>query len=711
MSNVKLPPVIEDKQLLLPHFPSRLHAAVFRLWETVKAERIAYALDLPLEKIIETANELGLSEQKNMDIWSERGYITTIRNAWHVLPYEQLLKVLDWTDEQLANCLKDDDFLDIKLGGWTPFKAYCEPVTAEDLNDEQKAQLEKIRKIMKSDFSDMFSGSKPFEFFSENEKAVTPANDADGLRMIFSYCGLYATVLDNDISTSYPEALMQKYQAAGVNAVWLPVVLYQVTEFPFDASYSVGYEKRQERLRELVKLAAQYGIKIYLYLNEPRNMPITFFDKHPELLGRKNDLYGALCTSDSRVLEYVKNSVTALCKAVPGLGGFVTITQSENLTHCKSRPEGEECPRCKDKPVLKLISEVLCAISEASRAVDPSIKTIAWTWAWTSAMNNDEIRECIASLPEEIIVQCNSEAQKPFTIGGVNGNIEDYSMSIPGPGELAKSVWSLARDLGRETCAKVQVNVTWECSTIPYLPVFDLIREHMCGLKAEGVRHLMLSWTLGGYPSVNLKVASQCLVDPSEKKYDELLKSEYGEYAETVKKAAKIFSDAFREFPFHLDSVYHGPQNAGPSNLLFEKPTGFTATMTGYSYDDIDTWRANYPREVYLNQYKKLSDKWREGLELIKNMPECEFTQAAWAGYALFYSSYLQSEFILSRDGGDKEKLAKILSEERDLAFKMYQLMNKNSLIGYEAANHYYFNKGMMAEKVICCEYLKDKLC
>ena len=40
----------------------------------------------------------------------------------------------------------------------------------------------------------------------------------------------------------------------------------------------------------------------------------------------------------------------------------------------------------------------------------------------------------------------------------------------------------------------------------------------------------------------------------------------------------------------------------------------------------------------------------------------------------------------------------------------MYNLMQNNSAIGYEAANHYYFNKGMLAEKVINCEYLKGAI-
>ena len=439
-------------------------------------------------------------------------------------------------------------------------------------------------------------------------------------------------------------------------------------------------------------------------------MPLEFFDNYPELKGTQEKLVASLCTSDKRVLEYVENAVEALCKAVPGIGGFFTITMSENLTHCKSRGVEDVCVRCKDTPIYKLITDVMHAISRGIRKVDENIKLIAWTWSWKGRMPDNEFELCIKNLPEGTIVQSNSEALKPFNIGGVEGEVHDYSMSIPGPGDIAKDTWRIARENGYEICAKVQVNDTWECSTVPFLPVFDLIREHMSGLKKEGVKHLMLSWTLGGYPSINLKVASECIADDSEEKYNELLKKEYVEYADSVKKAAKLFSDAFREFPFHINNVYNGPQNPGPSNLLFEEPTGFTATMTGFALDELDRWRANYPREVYLNQLKLLSDKWKLGLKTIENLPDIEFKQMACAGFALFNTSYLQTKFIISRDSGDRKGMAEVLDEEIEMALLMYKLMSKNSKIGFEAANQYYFNKGMLAEKVVCCKYLKNRL-
>lgn len=325
-------------------------------------------------------------------------------------------------------------------------------------------------------------------------------------------------------------------------------------------------------------------------------------------------------------------------------------------------------------------------------------------------MTDEEIRSCIDKLPEQIIMMCKSEDKKAFTRGGIEKTVSDYSMSVPGPSEMSKKIWRYAIEKGHEVMAKVQVNNTWEMSTVPFLPVFDLVREHMEGLRDEGIKHLMLSWTLGGYPSVNLKVASACMQADGESEYQKVLEAEYGEYADTVKCATTAFSDAFREYPFGIDNLYFGPQNAGPSNLLYKEPTGLKATMTCYAYDDIDTWRDEYPCDVFTDQLYKLCTKWKIGLDLIKDMPESEFTLSAWGGYALFRSSYLQSEFILNREKGNIARMREILAEEKELALLMYDLMQKSSLIGYEAANHYYFNKGMLAEKVINCEYLSREL-
>ena len=117
----KLPPVDSGIRMEFSHFPSRFHAAVFRLWETAHISRIAAALMVDENVVAKVAEEMGLPTQKYTDRWEKRGYITTIRNAWHILPYDALLRLLDVNEDALARILKEDDFLGIKLGNYKPF--------------------------------------------------------------------------------------------------------------------------------------------------------------------------------------------------------------------------------------------------------------------------------------------------------------------------------------------------------------------------------------------------------------------------------------------------------------------------------------------------------------------------------------------------------------------------------------------------------------
>ena len=135
-------PDIEQKTLACAHFPTAMQAFIFRNWPMVSQERLAQVLGTSAEKVACEARRMGLGEQGDTSVWSEKGYITILRANWHLLPYEQLLLLLGWSPEKLAYILKEEDFLDIKLGG---FKPACTAVTYQELTAEQKKQTEKIR--------------------------------------------------------------------------------------------------------------------------------------------------------------------------------------------------------------------------------------------------------------------------------------------------------------------------------------------------------------------------------------------------------------------------------------------------------------------------------------------------------------------------------------------------------------------------------------
>ncbi len=675
----------------LAHFPTRHQAFVFRASEFVSFEKMAEVLETTGDKVRGCAAEMGIYRACDSRIWLDRGYITVIRSMWHILPYEQLTKLLDTDAESLALLLREEDFLDVKLGK----KPVCEPVRLRELTGGERARTARIREVMDAL---SFDGVRPFDFGYEAPPVTFSGRELAGLRMIYLFSGLYQKAFDVPSEEYCSDEMLDAYRRLGINAVWTQGVLYSLTEFPFDPSLSEGWEKRLDNLRRFTERLDRFGIKLILYINEPRSMPRGFFEKNPELRGaeRSPDRV-CLCTSVPEVREYLSGAVETVCRAAPLIGGFFTITRSENTTNCYSHitPENCTCPRCRRRTVGEVIGELLGALREGIDRVDPSKKLIAWSWDW------DRFNlEIIHSLPKNVILESQSELYVPTEVGGVAGKVVDYSMGQPGPGERAREEWKLASSLGHETMAKIQVNTTWEGSTVPALPVFPLVEDHIKKIRDCGVKHFHLSWTLGGYPSGNLARAAKYWYEHAETP----------EESEAEKRASRLFSEALSEFPFCIGTLYYGPQNGGPSNLLFPEPTGYHATMTCFAFDDLEKWRSIYPAEIFESQFEKLCALWREGLDALNGEPETEFAIMANAAYCLYRSSLDQIRFLRAREAGDRETMRVIAANEEKTARNMLSLMNRNAAIGFEAANHYYFSKGALAEKVLNCRYLASAL-
>ncbi len=829
-----LPPVYE-KTLKLKHFPTKMQAVIFRNWDSVPKERIANCLGCDVKSVEKQAYKMGLKPQKDVSIWLDRGYLSIIKNNWHILPYGQILTLLEWDEERLAYTLKEEDFLRTKLvGARDGKKVFCEPVTYSELTEEEEKQTALIKKVMEEEIYETEQDKEPFAFFpiaedavpatpptsfenktvldntwfiedktgdedvakmlqrfernmknawdvqfdgnehkivlslsddlkeeeahkieiTENEITLT-AKDCFGIlraltyledlaqgaggpyfdrgyidrtpcfktRYIYSFCGLYNTALDTDSEVYCPDSLLESYAKVGINGIWLQGILYQLTEFPFEPALSVGWEKRLENLKKFSDRARSYGIKIYLYINEPRALPTSFFEDKPHLAGTAHYDYNhnlngltSLCTSTPEVQNYIKNGIKTICEYVPDLGGFFTITCSENRTNCYSQCHIKEitCPRCAKRKHYEVISEVSAIVAQAAHSVNPDIKVLAWDWAWprNGYMNEEELKKCIELLPEDVTFMCVREKGMKTNIGGCKGEVDDYSMAVCGISELTRKEWTWAKESGHEIAAKVQINNTWECSTIPYLPVFALLEENIRLLKEEGVTHLMLSWTLGGYPSPNIKLVSKMFFDETGTlgKNTDILRMMYGDNAETIKRATDLFSEGFTEYPFDILTAYRGPSNGGAANLLFDEPTGLEATMTGYAMDDLDNWRQYYPEDIYENQYRLMTEKWAEGLKLLDDMEECDFKAMAESSYIQLKASYNQILFVRARNRGDVEGMIKAAEEEKKLASRLHRLMQLYPSIGFEASNHYYYTQNIIKEKIVNCEYLLHEL-
>ncbi len=824
MMSYVLPP-LGNKALCFSHFPTKMQAFIFRNWNTVKKEKLAEVLETTVENVVCEAVRMGLPPQEDVSLWREKGYITIIRANWHLLDYTQLCELLDEAPEKLAEVLKEEDFLDIKLGC---FKPECEKVLYRPLTETEIKETEKLRSVVKKYISPHKRELSPFDFFADREAARKENDTSDGggvridslwfisdktgdktvaemvcrfiksfektwgislakseqslypielsfipcteeeyheieitadkitvkagqsagvlralyrlealmeargaavlssalykrkprfkIRYIYPYCGLYHKSLEVPSEMWCPDALLEKYARSGVNGIWLHVVLYQLSVFEYEPSISDGYEKRRKYLREFIERAKLYGMKVYLYINEPRKMPLSFFEKYPDMKGTVEGGYACLCTQTEKVRHYIKSAISSLCRACPGLGGIFTITMSENTTHCKARrTDGPMCERCRDIPAWKLAADVNTMIFEAARSVDENFSVITWDWGWNPLLDFEPegVECCIKEMPEGISVMCNCDREIPFERGGIKNLVHDYSLSVPGISEKALATWKLAKSRGQTTTAKLQINNTWEGATVPYLPVFERVRQLVQGMADSGVDNLMLSWSLGGYPSVNIRLISEFFFEEngnSTSDFDLSMKIAFGEDAAAVKRAGELFTEAFSEFPFDIHTAYFGPQNSGVSNLLYAEPTGYEATMTCFPYDDVEKWRAVYPRDIFENQFRLVSEKWEDGLRLLDGVGG-EISDVAYVSYTLFKSTYNQIKFVRLRDDAEanREELLAILDDERNMAERVYEIMMRLPEIGFEAANQYYFDSAAIAEKIINCEHLAER--
>ena len=736
-----LPVGSSPKALEFPHFPDRMHAFVWRNWSLVETERIARVLGTSVENVRAVAESMGLPSSHPLPPEHKpRSYITVLRRNWHLLPYEQLLVLLDMSAEELGYSLREDDFLFIKLGSLKPS---CPPLSYSKPDEAARKRAADIKRMVEDTFGDeLRQPAEPrFAFVQElsqpRPSPVKPRPRSEPLfdvRFIYSYFALYGDPLMNPDLDPYPDGLLERLSDLGVNGVWVHTVLRTLAPSQTFPEFGENHERRLANLRKLVERARWYNIAIYLYMNEPRAMPGAFFEHRPEMRGVREGDYVAMCTSSPEVREWMAGALQYVFEKVPGLGGVFTITASENLTNCASHGRFQDCPRCKERSPAEITAEVNRTIEAGVHRANPDAHVVVWDWGW----NDGWTPEVISRLPETVYLMSVSEWSKPITRGGVNTAVGEYSISAVGPGPRATKHWQLAKDAGLKTLAKVQFNNTWELSAVPYLPVLDLIAEHCGGLATRGVDGLMLSWTLGGYPSPNLEVAQHFNLRPPPEKdavLDAVAVGRFGPKGSPhARKAWTAFSDAFREFPFNGGVVYTAPMQYGPSNLLYAAPTGYAATMVGFPYDDVNRWRGPYPAEVFAGQFTKLAEGWKNGLPHLEQAvsaapPEKKkevVAELCFAEAALlhFESVANQTRFTIARNKllapdsslsvderrGLVEGMRQTARDEMRIARRLFTLARQDSRIGFEASNQYYYVPMDLVEKVVNCGYIFDRV-
>ena len=725
-----LPQHFPDREnLRFEWFPSLWQCFIYRNWEMLSPARLALVLNSDEETVCRAAAEMGLSPNTADEaLWLKRGYVTLIRANWHLLTYPQLCTLLDWDEDYLAYMLHNDDFLEVKLGEGKPD---VPPLAVTPLSAEQERQTAAIARVTRELAERLGAPAlAPFDFSSVMPKTgeypplVGPSRfDADFLS---PYSALYGdTFLEEElIESSFPDDILSAYAALGVGGILCQAVLYSLVPCPYAPELSVGHEKRIRGLNKVIERLGKYGLKLYLYLNEPRDLPDSAFIDRPDLKGDVEvEGYASLCLSTKEAQDFFRESMRRLTASAPGLGGYTVITASENHTNCYShRRKGETtCPRCRDKSPADLYALVISLIEEGVHSVDPDIPVVAANWPWQYFMERKDEEEVVKRLPSSVAVSTVSEWRSSRTYEDKEILVEDYSISIPGPSDASLAYMKMVRSFGNKYAAKIQLGNSWELSTVPFIPAYGhfyrLIRDLVEKAAPEIVQ---TTWTMGSFPSPVFRMfAEMTRKDAPIPEYRDLMARLYPN-ADTEKllTALAALDDAFDHFPFSVYSMYNGPQHMGPALPLWREPTGWKSCMVGPIYDDMRMAAIDFgdPYGVFYRQYEKLVLAWEAAHALLLSAYEGrELTMAdrmlldCSEGALLHFTSALNHlTYIKNREEDDRQEA--LVREEEVLAIREAELMGRNPTIGYEASNHYFFTRTDLFEKVLNCRYLLGEL-
>ena len=666
----------------------------------ISNDKIARILNTQEEIVEIEAKRLGIDSFVLNKDYVQKGFVTIIRNNYNLISNEDIAYLIDIDINRFNELLKNYDFLDIKLGK----KPAIDDYHYYDLYEEEKEVTLKLSNYFKEIIK--LRTASPFDFYSKYLKSHYSKSEEMEIKERFTapYAFDYLNVLDNSIDEEYLDLLKE----TGTTGIWISGNLRDLSPFEFDLSMSKKYEENIKKLDDFVNQCKKHNIDVYLYLNEPRSLPEEFFNNYKDIKGNKvYDGSYVFCFAKDKVIKYLYDSTKYLISNVPNLKGIMTITMSENPTHCFYKNDAVKCHNCPFKNIYDVPVLINNTMMRAIRDAKSKTTLIANLWGWAKYMgfSTKDTLEGIKSLDKDIAIMCVSEFSKKFVRNGKSNNVIDYSISVVGPSDISKKCLTLAKELGHKTYAKIQINNSWECSAVPYIPVFNLMEKHIRNVKTLGVDGLMLGWSLGGYPGGFLPIANMLCQKEEYDTNNYYLKIYDRDYAIAVK-AIDIFSKAFKYYPFDVSILYLAPHTLGPANLWTLDKEKKKSTMVCYSYNDIEDYLKTYGVDGYLTLMNKLLTKWKTGIDVLNvkkgNDYFVELKTFAKVTYIHLLSAYNTVSFYkeTQRIHPNIETINQLIDSELRITKELYELVISDSRIGFEMTNHYYYLENNLLLKI-----------
>jgi len=448
----------------------------------------------------------------------------------------------------------------------------------------------------------------------------------------------------------YPDEYLNRLAHEGINGLWLSIEFRDICPSRFFPEHGKDSQKQVAKLRQTVRQCARFGIKIYVYCNEPvgfghRNdlLPVVSLENQSWFAGHKGDEYldvlaHYFCTSSKQGQAYLEECTNFIFAQVPGLGGMINITFGEKPTNCYSRAHNffnNNCPRCSKRKPWEVYRDTLAAMARGIKKAAPQAELIAWLYASAILPDNSSsveekqevLRQIVAHAPRDVIMQLNFESNGKVRQLGRECIAYDYWLAWPGPSGHFADCAASARKAGVRFSAKIQVGCSHENATIPFMPVPGSLFRKYSAMNKLGVSAVMQCWYFGNYPGLMNKAAGELSFLPfpaGENEFlENLAKMDWSGNRRKIARAWKYFMLGYSNIPISLFFTHFGPLHCSIVWPLHLFPVDqYIAPSWCFGYPDSgdrigECIGFNHSLDDVLILLGRMDKYWGRGLEII----------------------------------------------------------------------------------------------
>lgn len=471
-----------------------------------------------------------------------------------------------------------------------------------------------------------------------------------------------------------------------------------VKKYPeFSSLVNPDASDNRSKLAMLAKCAALYDISIMLMAYNPK-LTITHkvFSDYPECTGATQKLpyanFRVLCTSDNKTRSFIADTWASLFKEIPELGGILMICGGEGFQHCYMRSTAErnipksenlnmdvseygkdsiydmdlkihplnsagDCPRCSKRTGDAVAAELVNAVAEKVKEVRNSIICVSWLYSagsyWSTSLDQNEFINKIAKKRNKTDIILQTEVDKDhaeWRNAGYAKKAWDYSLSLTSFSKRCKNQRKLCKRHGIKFSAKLEINMSIECVTPPYLPVFEIQKKHWEFAKLLKPFAVQSRWIFDGSCKSHSEEMGFWTIwggrgeySDTDKVLDAITARDYGEEnIKHMRTAWRKMSDAMIHHPsldYYLGSYFMGP--CQPLLLDPDDIQKLDKSFFGYFYWQLQEASAdtknmqtspkplfytnpafevkarrgsNRGKEVGLDELKKMTSLWKSGV-------------------------------------------------------------------------------------------------